>query len=260
MTIQQERDFLLRSLDDLETERAAGNIDDATYGRLRSDYTARAAAAVRALRDGIDSRPTSPPVSTRRRVLTIAAVVAFATAAGVALAYSVGGRAGGGGNAGRVTLSQREATFRAAVDKHPDNVDAQLALARFFLGERKFPDALRHYDAAARLGPTLPEPKAYGGWILYLSSLQVDPGQRPRLIDDAQARIEAAIRANDAYSDAHFFRGLLLYRGRNDASAAIPELQRYLTLAPDAPQADAVRQLLADAVNATGSTSSTVHP
>ncbi len=38
---EEERDFLLRSLDDLESERAAGNIDDETYQRLHDDYTAR---------------------------------------------------------------------------------------------------------------------------------------------------------------------------------------------------------------------------
>ena len=37
--LEEERDFLLRSLDDLESERAEGNIDDATYERLHTDYT-----------------------------------------------------------------------------------------------------------------------------------------------------------------------------------------------------------------------------
>ena len=60
--LERERDFLLKSLDDLETERAAGNIDDASYTELHDDYTARAAAAIRALRDGVDARPTPPTV------------------------------------------------------------------------------------------------------------------------------------------------------------------------------------------------------
>ena len=42
--LEAERDFLLRSLDDLEAERAAGNVDDDTYRTLHDDYTARAAA------------------------------------------------------------------------------------------------------------------------------------------------------------------------------------------------------------------------
>ncbi len=52
MQQEEERDFLLRSLDDLDAERAAGNIDDETYERLHDDYTARAAIAVRAMQGG----------------------------------------------------------------------------------------------------------------------------------------------------------------------------------------------------------------
>ena len=47
--LEEERDFLLASLDDLERERAAGDVDDHDYRTLRADYTARAAAVLRAL-------------------------------------------------------------------------------------------------------------------------------------------------------------------------------------------------------------------
>ena len=55
--LEAERDFLLRSLDDLEVERGAGDIDDEAYQQLHDDYTARAAAVLRALGDGVDARP-----------------------------------------------------------------------------------------------------------------------------------------------------------------------------------------------------------
>src|SRR4051812_23309363 len=85
--LEQERDFLLRSLDDLELEHESGGIDDESYSELHDDYTARAAAVIRALRDGVDNRPEpAPPVPTRRRVAVIAGVVVFALVAGVALA------------------------------------------------------------------------------------------------------------------------------------------------------------------------------
>jgi tetratricopeptide (TPR) repeat protein len=47
--LEDERDFCLRSLRDLEAERDAGDIDDADYEFLKDAYTARAAAALRAL-------------------------------------------------------------------------------------------------------------------------------------------------------------------------------------------------------------------
>src|SRR5439155_17950664 len=75
--LESERDFLLQSLDDLELEHESGGIDDESYAQLRDDYTARAAAVLRALRDGVDARPEpAPATSTRRRVVVIAAVVA----------------------------------------------------------------------------------------------------------------------------------------------------------------------------------------
>ena len=71
--LEQERDFLLRSLDDLELEHESGGIDDESYAELHDDYTARAAAAIRALRDGVDNRPEpAPPVPAKRRVAIIA--------------------------------------------------------------------------------------------------------------------------------------------------------------------------------------------
>ena len=45
----EERDFLLRSLRDLEAEHGVGDIGDVDYQNLRDDYTARAAAVLRTL-------------------------------------------------------------------------------------------------------------------------------------------------------------------------------------------------------------------
>src|SRR5262245_62350089 len=90
--LEREREFLLRSLDDLERERDKGSIDDESYERLHADYTGRAAAVIRALRDGVDARPVAPPVSKRRRTLTFVGVVAFGVIAAVALAAALGAR------------------------------------------------------------------------------------------------------------------------------------------------------------------------
>lgn len=59
-----EQRFLLRSLQDLDEELAAGDIDDADYELLRSRYTARAAAVLRALQGGAGPAPPAPPAPT----------------------------------------------------------------------------------------------------------------------------------------------------------------------------------------------------
>ena len=79
----------MRSLDDLELERENGGIDDESYAELHDDYTARAAAVIRTLRDGVDVTPAPMPAApghTRRRVLLIAGIAVFAVLAGVSLA------------------------------------------------------------------------------------------------------------------------------------------------------------------------------
>ena len=242
----EERDFFLRSLDDLDAERAEGNIDDETYARLHADYTARAASALRALRDGTEAQPEATRASGARRALVIGGLVVFAAVASVVLAFGLGARLPGQTATGRApepSSSSAAATMRAletAVADRPSDANAHLQLARYLMGQRKLVDALKEFDRTAQLDPANAEALAYGGWIVRLAGLS----------DAGLARVDKAITANGDYPDAHFFRGLILLRDKADPAAAIPEFQRYLVAAPDAPLAAEVRQLLAEAVEA----------
>jgi cytochrome c-type biogenesis protein CcmH len=240
-SLEAERDFLLRSLDDLDANRAAGDIDPESYERLHADYTARAAAVIRALRDGVDSRPAPPRSANRRRLAVVGSLVVFAVAASVALAAALGARMPGQtvtGNTQSGGTDAREAGFRAAVQQRPDDPVAHLAYGRYLLGTRNFAGALKEYDATGRLDPKNAESRAYGGWIVYLAGLT----------DEAIRRLDAAVTADPAYPDAHFFRGMVLLRGKNDACGAVPELQRYLAVANESPLAPQVRQELESAL------------
>ena len=53
--LEDERSFLLDSLEDLERERAAGDLSDADYEVLRDRYTRRAAEVLRALDGDVDT-------------------------------------------------------------------------------------------------------------------------------------------------------------------------------------------------------------
>lgn len=242
-SLEAERDFLLRSLDDLDANRAAGDIDDETYERLHADYTARAAAVIRALRDGVDSRRESARVSKRRRAGVVAGLVAFAVAASVVLAAGLGARLPGQtvtGNSQASGGTSRDAAFAEAIRRSPDDAQAHLAYARYLLGAQKFAPALKEYDATARLDPKDGESRAYGGWIVYLAGLP----------DEALKRLDAAVAAAPDYPDAHFFRGMVLFRGKGDACGAKPEFQKYLAVANQSPMGPQVDQQLAAAVQA----------
>lgn len=61
--LEEERDFLLESIRDLDAEREAGDLDEADYRSLRDQYTSRAAAVLRALEGDAEPVAASEPDS-----------------------------------------------------------------------------------------------------------------------------------------------------------------------------------------------------
>src|SRR5919202_5703439 len=101
--LEEERQFLLDSLRDLERERAEGELDEADYEVLREDYTARAATVLHALEHG-EEVPTGVNARPRRHrvVIAVGAVLAVAAMAGAVVADLLGQRVPGQGGSGSV--------------------------------------------------------------------------------------------------------------------------------------------------------------
>ena len=169
--LEEERDFLLRSLDDLERERAAGDLDEADYRTLRDDYTARAAEVLRAIDHGRAALDRGrPPAPTSRRVLAVLGVVAVAVVAGVLVMQS-SGRRGSGGLTGvdvgaassRIDdcqVLEREGDAEAArgcyseiLESLPGNVAALTFRGWLQVREFEAADGLEDLDSAIRLDP-----------------------------------------------------------------------------------------------------------
>jgi uncharacterized protein (TIGR02996 family) len=263
-SLESERDFLLRSLRDLDAEREAGNLDDERYQTLKDDYTARAAAVLRSIEEGRDARPAAAPVTKRRKVLTGGGVLAFVLVAALALAAAAGKRHNGQtitGNAqsasqssGDQADSARRAALERQVQEHPDDASAHLVYARYLLEKGEATAAVKEYVATAKLDPRNAEANAYAGWVSFLAaqSSNADPKTAAELTDRALARLDAAVAASDTYPDAHFFRGMVQLRGKNNPKAAVPEFERYLALVPTGPLDDQVKSLLDQARQAAG--------
>lgn len=262
--LANERDFLLRSLSDLDDERDAGNIDEEQYATLHGDYTARCAAVLRSISESESGSrrvtrsqgdSTQDASSRRLRLVVWIGVVAFALVTAVSLSFAMGARLPGQfvtgpapkGVAGGASVTALE----AAVKKNPENIEAHRSLARAYLSQQRYADGLKEFDEVVRISPNDTEAQAYGGWILRLAGLP----------DDGLVRIERALVIDYSYPDAHFFKGIIYLRDKSNPSAAIPEFQLYLAAVPDGGQSAAVRQLLAQAVAATsGGVSSTTRP
>jgi len=257
--LEEERDFLLRSLDDLEGERAAGAIDDESYRQLHDDYTARAAAVIRALRDGVDARPVAQSPPMRRRVVTVAAIVGFAIAAGAALAAALGARLPGetsSGNSSPQIASQREGgasrrqQVEAAVAKNPKDVASRLLLAQYLESDGDLIGALREYDDVVRIDPQNAVANAQAGRILYLTAERASAEQAPSLVAQSKARLDRAVELDPEYPDARYFRAIVRAREYQDFAGAQGDLQRYLIAEPNGRFADDARALLAEVTNA----------
>lgn len=243
--LEAERDFLLRSIADLDAELVTGELDPSTHAQLRDNYTSRAASVLRAL----ESPP--PPAqgrTTRRRRLVGAALAALLlglVAAG--LFQAVGPRQKGATATGNSQLTDGRAPsvtdLAAEVRQRPKDPKIRLAYARALLAEGEPVAALGEFDTVARLDPDNAEALAYGGWIVFLAvrSSEDDPGG---LLDGAMRRLDAAVQADPAYPDAHFFLGMVLLEGKGDPTAAVPELEAYLAAAPESPLAPQVRGVL----------------
>jgi cytochrome c-type biogenesis protein CcmH/NrfG len=257
--LEAERDFLLRSLDDLEDEREAGNVDDGTYQTLRDDYTARAAAAIRSLDEGTDLTPTEPPSSSKVvRAVTVGGIIVFALVAAFVLTRAVGQRRSGQtitGNsraaAGTTTPNPGPALARE-VSNNPKSYAAHIAYARYLLQSRDFSDAIHEFGAAARLDPSQPEPPTYAGWAGVLLAQQVSNSKtRETLLSAALERIDEVIKAHPEYPDAYALRGVTLFNFQGDAKHAIPAFQQFLVLTDDAnPIRPQVLDVLAQAEKA----------
>jgi cytochrome c-type biogenesis protein CcmH/NrfG len=273
--LEDERDFLMQSLDDLELERESGGIDDESYAELHDDYTARTAAVIRTLRDGVDVTPAPAPPSKeriRRRVLLVAGVVVFAVLAGVSLAYALGARLPGqtsSGNsaaaptttnpAGRA-LANRISDLEKQVNAKPDDFDLRLQLSRAYEENGDLNNALKQSDDAITIDANRPDGHANAARLLYIASEQVpDKNAQAQLVAQALAGFNQAIAVDANYADAYYFRAVL-YAATNELARSQVDLQNYLVKAPTGQWAAQARDLLTKVSTALETPSTTVPP
>ena len=117
--LEEERRFLLRSIDDLDREYAAGDVDDADYTAVRDGYVARAAAVLRQIEDGTAALPEAPRKRWGRIAAWSVGVMAIAALSAWLVVINSGQRVTG------QTMTGGQAV---------DEVSAKLAQARSLLG------------------------------------------------------------------------------------------------------------------------------
>lgn len=221
--LEEERDFLLASLDDLERERDAGDVDDHDYRTLKADYTARAAAVLRALdADGEEPAPASESAAAAsstgrrrsrsprgRRIATFAGIALVAVLAGVLVAQASGRRGSG---------SLTGLDVRAASSRIPQCQELEQS------GDPE--GALDCYTEVLEALPANAEALTFRGW------LQV----REFDVADGLADLDAAIQVAPDSTAPYIFRASGRARS-GDAPGAVADLATFYGNDPDEQEA-----------------------
>lgn len=265
--LDDERETLLRTLRDLEAERAFGELPESAYRELRAETERRAVAVLRAIqaRDGaagsglaeirraagtrrsangngngattavgaVDELAGTPG-SRRTRALAPLVVGAVALAVVVPLLIASVARRDAGqpitGTIATPSASDPLAFFEQRVRDHPNDLAARLDLGARYLAAGDVRDGIAQYLVALRLDPRNAEAHASLGLLLFRAGR---PADGLRAIDDALA-------VDPTYPEAIFDRGVVLLEGLHRPNDAAASFEEYLRLAPyGAHRADA---------------------
>jgi tetratricopeptide (TPR) repeat protein len=255
--LEDERTFLLRSLEDLDREHEAGDLSDEDHAVLRDGYVARAAAVLRTLdgaslspdgstdgprRSGRDSARPSPlspagatGVSSRRRQLLVTAGVVVVVGCVVwAVVAHLGARLPGESVTGSVTLSGSEATERS------------LAQAETLESQGDDVDALKLYQAVLRQDPTEEEALAEVGWLEYEAGARA---KNSKLLSLGQQQELKAERVAPAAFAPHLYLGSMLL-AEGDSAGAVAQYRQFLTDHPPRSNVTAAEPFIIKAFSA----------
>jgi len=239
----------LEALLDVEADRRAGSLDDASYQRERGEAEARAAETLEPA--PLHPSPPAPAAGKGRGMIAVlGAAVALALLVGFALPGAIG-------------LGQRTIVNQPLADALAREADRQAEIQRLLgllganPGDVQVVSDLADAYLAGGSGRDLQQAALMLQLLLALEP-ENDSAYR-RLItaylvtadyDDAQATTDAyATFAGPDEPDIPFYRGVIAFR-RGDNALAVREFDRFLALAPDDGRAPMVRGLRAQVAEA----------
>ncbi len=212
--LEDERDHLLASLDDLDAEYQAGDLTDEEHRSLHDEYTARAAEVIHAIDEHRVAMSSVPRRRSAARVaIAVVAVIAVASVAGWLLARSTGARGSGTGLTGSA-----------------GSVRERLAECQRLFGEPD--DAVDCYDDILADQPDQLEALTYQGWALVR-------GDRS---DEAMTRFDRVVELDPTYPDVFVFRAVVK-KNAGAFPAAQAELDRLYALDPPASLLDTMQSM-----------------
>lgn len=236
----------LDALLDVEADRRAGSLDDASYARERAEAEERAAQTL------APASPVTPatPTGARRNGRAAASWLGVALVVALLVGFALPAPAG---LAERTVVNQALAD---ALEREADRLDEIQRLLGLLAADQQNAQVLSDLADAYLAGDSTEDLQRAAVALQVL--LAVEPDNRSayrRLITayisaadwaDAQAATDSyATIAGDDEPDIPFFRGLIAFR-MGDSAAAVRQFDRFLALAPDDERAPMVTGLRAE--------------
>jgi cytochrome c-type biogenesis protein CcmH len=247
----------LEALLDVEADRRAGSLDDASYERERAEAEARAAQTLEP--DAADERFVPAPAGggRRRPVAALGVLVLAALLIGFALPGAIG-------------LGQRTVVDQALADQLAQETARQAEIQRLlalFAANPRDPQVVSDLADAYLAGGSTDDLQRAAVALNLLVALEPQNHSAYRRLINAYliaADFTDAMAATSSYEamagvdepDIPFYRGLIAFRQGNGATA-VREFDRFLALAPNDGRAAMVSSLRAEAAGELPGASST---
>lgn len=217
-SLEEEREFLLNSLRDLEREYSAGDVDHDDYVTLRDGYVARAAALTREIEgtaNVVDGEESGLGRKLAKMFGVVAIVIAIAVASGWWVASQSGQRLPGQSSSGGIEMSS----------------SVRLSLARSL----NFSDparAIQLYTDVLKIEPDNVEALTYRSWLLTLSASGASEDVKNAAYATAIDDLLRAVELDPTYPDSQCFIGIVYFRILEDADKAKPYLETCRSMNP----------------------------
>jgi len=248
-----EAEHVRLSLEDLDREQAAGDLEEADYENLRARYEERAAIIKAVL-----EQPVAPGagklaagvqaagarrqgarrwLATRRHQM----VIGWSAAGCFALAGTLVGLS----LAGVAPFASAPPTTLSAAEE----IRIELGEAGVLASTKQLVQAVAVYDRVLELDPAQPEALADGGWLVRLAGLSQ---KSARVVSGGDAEIAAAVKVAPGYALARAYDGVALYEDAHLAKAAAAEFAAILADHPSALLVGSVRSTALAAYRSAG--------
>jgi tetratricopeptide (TPR) repeat protein len=241
--LNDERQFLLQSLDDADREHSAGDLSDEDHEVLALRDHRRLAeveAELASLGPERDA-PAAPATGSSaeavrfgewRRVGIIAACFLIVAGAVILVDHAVNPRLPGQASSGSITVSKEQ------------QIEQQLSQAATLNNGGQPLEAYKLYQTILTEDPNDPQALAALGWLDWNYGTQ---GNAPTLEAEGRRSEQKAIRVAPTYWAGHLFLGLILYNQDHNATGAVAQFNQFLADHPAAAQVTSVAPLLKDA-------------